>query len=102
MLVDRTDRIRIDAGRRLDPERQAELGQFMTPATTARLMASMFEARGESIRLLGAGAGVGSLTAAWIAEVCARARKPAAVYLAAYELDEQLAEHLKGTLESCE
>lgn len=84
MLVDHVDLVRIDAGRRLDADRQAELGQlgqFMTPAATARLMASMFEARGERIRLLDAGAAVGSLTAAWVGEICARKRKPGAVKL---------------------
>jgi adenine-specific DNA-methyltransferase len=102
MLVDHVDLVRIDAGRRLDTERQAELGQFMTPAPTARLMASMFEARGERIRLLDAGAAVGSLTAAWIAEICDRKRKPKAVQLTAYELDEGLAQRLKGTLKNCQ
>ncbi len=102
MLVDHVDLVRIDAGRRLDTERQAELGQFMTPAPTARLMASMFEARGERIRLLDAGAAVGSLTAAWIGEICDRKRKPKAVQLTAYELDEGLADRLKGTLKNCQ
>ncbi len=102
MLVDRVDLVRLDAGRRLDSVRQAELGQFMTPAATARLMASMFEARGERIRLLDAGAGVGSLTAAWVDEVCRRTRKPKAVELVAYELDDDLAARLGETLTSCE
>ena len=102
MLVDHVDLVRIDAGRRLDADRQAELGQFMTPAATARLMASMFDARGERIRLLDAGAAVGSLTAAWVAEICDRKRKPKAVQLTAYELDEALAERLKGTLRNCQ
>lgn len=102
MLVDHVDLVRIDAGRRLDAGRQAELGQFMTPAPTARLMASMFEARGERIRLLDAGAAVGSLTAAWVAEICDRERKPKSVELTAYELDEGLADRLKSTLKSCQ
>lgn len=102
MLVDHVDLVRIDAGRRLDADRQAELGQFMTPAATARLMASMFEARGDRIRLLDAGAAVGSLTAAWVAEVCQRRRKPKSVELTAYELDEALADRLKGTLKNCQ
>ena len=74
----------------------------MTPAATARLMASMFAARGERIRLLDAGAAVGSLTAAWVAEICERKQKPTAVQLTAYELDEELADRLKGTLKNCQ
>ncbi len=102
MLVDHVDLVRVDAGRRLDADRQAELGQFMTPAPTARLMASMFEAAGERIRLLDAGAAVGSLTAAWVAEVCRRKHKPKAVQLFAYEIDEELADRLQGTLKNCQ
>jgi adenine-specific DNA-methyltransferase len=101
MLVDHVDLVRIDAGRRLDAGRQAELGQFMTPAPTAQLMASMFEARGERIRVLDAGAAVGSLTAAWVAEICSRQERPKAVQLTAYELDARLAERLDETLKSC-
>ena len=74
----------------------------MTPASTARLMASMFEAQGETIRLLDAGAAVGSLTAAWIAEICDRLQKPKAVQLTAYEIDASLADRLAGTLRSCQ
>lgn len=102
MLVDHVDLVRIDAGRRLDAQRQAELGQFMTPASTSRLMASMFEARGERVRLLDAGAAVGSLTAAWVAEICGRSQRPKAVQLTAYELDPDLADRLRGTLRQCE
>lgn len=102
MLVDQVDLVRLDAGRRLNAERQAELGQFMTPAATSRLMASMFEAQGKTIRLLDAGAGVGSLTAAWVAEICGRKRKPRAVELVAYELDKDLASRLAQTLRACE
>jgi hypothetical protein len=50
----------------------------------------MFEVRGERVRLLDAGAAVGSLTAAWVAEICERKRKPKAVQLTAYELDDEL------------
>lgn len=65
-LLERVDFFRLDASRKLDRPRRAELGQLFTPAPTARLMASMFENRGTSLRLLDAGAGIGSLTAAWI------------------------------------
>src|SRR5262245_60476312 len=74
----------------------------MTPAATARLMASMFEARGKTIRLLDAGAGVGSLTAAFVAEICARRRRPNAVELVAFEIDKELAARLAQTLQGCE
>lgn len=102
MLVEAVDFLRLDANRKLDPERRSELGQFMTPPVTARLMASMFEARSESITLLDAGAGVGSLTAAFVAEVCSRKCKPENVRATAYEIDPTLIDYLRSTLEQCQ
>jgi len=100
-LVGVIDFVRLDAARTLDPGRQAEMGQFMTPPPIARLMASMFEARRQSLRLLDAGAGVGSLTAAWVAEICSRKRRPKQILVTAYEIDPSLAGRLHATLEAC-
>ena len=78
------------------------MGQYFTPPLVAQLMASMFELRGDHrIRLLDAGAGVGSLTASWIAELCARAQQSRAVDVTAFELDFALSGYLKTTLALC-
>lgn len=100
-LVNTIDFFRLDAARRLDPKRQVDMGQFMTPAAVARLMASMFEAPGDAVRVLDAGAGVGSLSAALVAEMCARSRKPHEIALSAYEVDAALADTLRATAEAC-
>lgn len=100
-LVERVDLLRLDATRRLDPARQAEMGQFMTPAPIARFMASMFEGQGRSLRLLDAGAGIGSLTAAWVAEICARMNAPRDITVVTYEIDPTLIEYLRETLNAC-
>ncbi len=78
------------------------MGQFFTPAPTARLMASMFENRAPALRLLDAGAGVGALAAAWVAEVCGRAKKPKTVTVTAYEVDPKFIDYLTDTLKSCQ
>lgn len=101
-LLEGTDFFRLDVSRRLDPERRAEMGQFFTPAPTARLMASMFENRLPSLRLLDAGAGVGSLTAAWVAEVCAREKRPKEVEVTAYETEALFIDYLTDTLKACQ
>lgn len=101
MLVDAVDFLRLDANRNLDPQRRAELGQFMTPPATARLMASMFQTEADELTLLDAGAGVGSLTAAFVAEVCGRAHKPRSIDATAYEVDLPLIGYLGSTLEQC-
>lgn len=101
MLVDSVDFFRLDANRKLDPDRRSDLGQFMTPPPTARLMASMFEAKQEELSLLDAGAGVGSLTAAFVSEICGRETKPKSLRVVAYEIDPHLREYLHSTLTQC-
>jgi adenine-specific DNA-methyltransferase len=87
------DQVRRTANRQLNPERKAELGQFMTPENVAKFMAGLFSDRTGAIRLLDAGAGVGSLTAAFLNrwgsdDVCATV----------YEVDGTLASYLRETL----
>jgi adenine-specific DNA-methyltransferase len=96
------DFFRLDASRRLDPARRAELGQFLTPAPVSSLMASMFVAGQPTLRILDAGAGVGSLSAALIAELCRRSLRPRAIHLTTYELDAALIPYLSDTLAQCE
>lgn len=76
-------------------EHKAALGQFMTPASVAGFMASLFPDTSGSRRLLDAGAGLGAL-------VCAaldRWQDPGAT-VEAYEIDNRLREHLIATLAS--
>ncbi|WP_206679315.1 hypothetical protein [Endozoicomonas acroporae] len=55
------DDIRQQAALKLDQAKRSEQGQYMTPAPTAELLASMFDNLSGDISLLDAGAGVGSL-----------------------------------------
>jgi adenine-specific DNA-methyltransferase len=100
-LVDSVDFFRLDANRKLEPERRSDLGQFMTPPATARLMASMFQANHEEISLLDAGAGVGSPTAAFVSQLCSRSAPPKSISVTTYEIDPVLAQYLEGTLVQC-
>lgn len=86
----------------LNPQRRSALGQFFTPPAIARFMASMSTNVGQQVRVLDAGAGVGALSAAWIAEMCSRSVRPREVVLTAYELDEALLPALRRTLTACE
>jgi adenine-specific DNA-methyltransferase len=56
----------MEATSRLNPARRIEFGQFMTPGAVARFMAALFSECDGPVRLLDAGAGIGSLTAAFI------------------------------------
>ena len=101
-LVEQADFLRLDAGRRLDTERKSELGQFLTPAPVACLMASMLESSEAEVRILDAGAGVGSLFAAAVAELCRRKDRPQRIEVTAYEIDRHLASYLPDTFRLCE
>ncbi|MEX2304487.1 MAG: Eco57I restriction-modification methylase domain-containing protein [Bryobacterales bacterium] len=79
----------------LDPERKAAFGQFMTPKRVAEFMASLFSERHGTVRLLDAGAGLGSLTSAFL-ERWGRD----SVQATAYEVDSQLASILRETITS--
>ena len=100
-ILEYVDFYRQDASRKLDKRRRAEMGQFLTPAPVARIMAGMFQSPRETVRLLDAGAGVGSLTAAWISWVCSRENRPRKVAVTAFEIDPILSEYLASTLEMC-
>ena len=61
------DTMRIEFQRSLDKDRQSEMGQFLTSASISTLMAGMYAQLPSSINLVDPGAGIGSLSAAFIA-----------------------------------
>jgi adenine-specific DNA-methyltransferase len=76
-------------------QRKAELGQFMTPASVANFMASMFDLSSNiTIRLLDAGAGHGALTTAFVEKHSAVAR----IAVTAFECDDQILPTLRANL----
>lgn len=85
-----------------DQKRRSLLGQFFTPAATARLMASLSTLSKSHLRLLDAGAGAGALTAAWVDDICSRPRRPKEITLTSVEMDERFLPELKRTLKACE
>jgi adenine-specific DNA-methyltransferase len=73
----------------------------MTPAPVAAFMATMFDPGGEHVRLLDAGAGVGSLTAAFVAEQCRRPRRPDSIEASAVEFEPAMLPYLRSVLRGC-
>lgn len=96
------EKLRLEAERESNAEHQREWGQYFTSAKLASWMASWFDAAGETVRLLDAGAGSGSLCAAFVSEVCAHARRPRTLEIVAYEVDALLIPSLTQTLNACE
>ncbi len=77
------------------------LGQFFTPAPTAKFMASLFDPLPEHFRLLDAGAGEGALSLAAVREVCLHHPQVRALSLIVYEVDPSVLPRLQSTLDSC-
>ena len=93
---------RQDVSSRLDAGRRSEFGQFFTPASVAGLMAGMAEAQTSSYRVLDAGAGIGSFSAALVDELCTRTVRPHDLRLTAFEIDPFLQPYLRETLARCQ
>jgi adenine-specific DNA-methyltransferase len=92
------DQIRLEASSRLDPERKSALGQFMTPASVAHFMASLFRKWPSQVELLDPGAGSGCLSAAFTTEFQKHATRDASLSITAYEIDSVLIEYLSEQL----
>lgn len=99
--VAQVDRRRVELSPKLDPEQRRRLGQFMTPASVARYMATLFDAYSAHVRLLDAGAGLGSLTAAFVEAAVSASAPPQSIDVTAFEIDPVLAAVLEVTLASC-
>ncbi len=102
MLTD-AEMLRVVASHKLERHHKEELGQFLTPLPVAELMVRMFQKLDlPHIHLLDAGAGTGSLSAAFVANVCRQQRRPDLLEIKAYEIDPILSEYLRKTLQMCE
>ncbi len=82
------------------PDRRSALGQFFTPSEVAALLADMFEPPGGAVRVLDAGAGVGSLSAA-LADRVQREQWQCDLDVTAVEIDSDLIDDLEATLAEC-
>ena len=92
---------RIEACRQLDQQRRASLGQFLTPPHIARFMASFVSRVPDEIDLLDPGAGMGALTAAFVAEVLRRPTRPSVIRADAFEIETGFHDQLADVLNAC-
>lgn len=87
----------------LGDSHRAQMGQFFTPASAARFIASMLKpSRKPSVRVLDPGAGTGILSAAAILHIASQSRYVKEIKLVAYEVDNRLADELGKTFVACE
>jgi adenine-specific DNA-methyltransferase len=100
-LLEAVEEKRLGVSKNLERHRRALMGQFFTPAPVALFMAEMFEARKPVLRVLDAGAGIGSLSASFVDAMCRRPYRPQAISITAYEIDPKLVRHLQAMLDLC-
>lgn len=101
-LLTEVDLLRILASQELEKSQKEAMGQFLTTSPVAELMAGMFQKLDlPEISLLDAGAGTGSLLAAFISNLCQHQKRPRVLQVVAYEIDPILIKYLRQTLQLC-
>lgn len=98
-MLSAIEQTRLHISKNTEPKKKAQYGQYLTPAKTAAFMAGLFPDGKGICRLLDAGAGVGSLSAAFLDRWKDGGFHFQQVVLDAFELDPVLTEHLAQTLE---
>lgn len=97
-MLSEVEQARLQLSRNTDAKRKSQLGQFLTPEKTAVFMAGLFPPSDGDCRLLDAGAGIGSLTAAFLERWRSGSLSFKRVDLDAYEIDDSLHVQLVQTL----
>lgn len=100
-LTEIADELLFEANRKLDRKRKTAMGQFMTPSAVGQFMASLFANASNDVRLLDAGAGVGSLSAALVQRCCEQVEKPRSITVVAYELEPVMLPFLREMVAHC-
>lgn len=99
MLTTGVEDIRISVAKATAPEHKSKYGQYFTPASIAQFMARMFTpTNGQACRLLDAGAGIGSLSAAFLEHWAVAEPAQGNFSVDAFEVDSRLSSHLEETL----
>ena len=95
------EQTRLRVSKNTEAKRKSQLGQFLTPARTAQFMAGLFTAKDElHCRLLDAGAGIGSLTSAFLERCVEGDLKFRKVDVTTFELDSLIHKELNDALSS--
>jgi adenine-specific DNA-methyltransferase len=81
---------------------RSQIGQFLTPASIARFMSSMFETDLQEVRILDPGAGAGVLFAASVEDLISRIERPFSIEVVAYETDRTILPYLEETMDWCQ
>jgi len=98
-LLSLVEEKRLQLSRSTEATKKSQFGQFLTPERTAVFMASLFTDGDGRCRLLDAGAGIGSLSAAFLDRWRSGGFYFQHVEVDAFELDHNLIQHLSYTFD---
>lgn len=102
-MLPEIEQTRLRISSRTTAEKKSRFGQFMTPGRTAQFMAGLFSTdRVSNCRLLDPGAGIGSLSVAFLDRWLAGGFHFDSVQLTAFEIDRILRQELRRTLSAYE
>jgi hypothetical protein len=93
------EQTRLQVSKKTEASKKSRFGQFLTPARTAMFMANLFPDSNGNCRLLDAGAGIGSLSNAFLERWQSGGFNFQQVELDAFEIDKTLHSYLTRTLD---
>ena len=99
MMLSTIEQTRLRLSKNTEAKKKSQFGQFLTSERTAAFMASLFPESKGRCRLLDAGAGIGSLSAAFLDRWDTAGFDFQRVELDAFEIDDSLHSYLNQTLE---
>lgn len=98
-MLSEVEQARLRLSKETDAKKKSNFGQFLTPSRTAAFMAGLFPAAEGVCRLLDAGAGIGSLSAAFLERWSSGGFGFQRVVVDAFEIDGSLHSQLEKTLD---
>ncbi|MEI6756648.1 MAG: Eco57I restriction-modification methylase domain-containing protein [Chlorobium sp.] len=84
--------------KRTDAKKKSQLGQYLTPATTASFMAGLFPDSSGECRMLDAGAGIGALSSAFLERCSTGNLNFKSIRIKAFEIDDTIHKELQTSL----
>lgn len=100
-LTDTAELKGIQISRKIDREKRSEFGQFLTPSSIAKIIASKFTPISGDVRLLDAGAGVGVLISSFVDLILQNPDSVNSCQLTAYEIEPKFIPALHSVLSEC-
>jgi adenine-specific DNA-methyltransferase len=95
------DHVRSSFNATSNREERSQIGQFLTPASIADFMSSLFCPNTKKVRILDPGAGAGVLFAALVNKLLSQKKQPLSIEVVAYETDSAILPHLQETMDRC-